>query len=281
MSPSRRDVRRGAAVAAATTAGVLGAGSAGWAGAAAEERDSTGGVTGSPAYALPDMHVGGDTGPRPTVARLVWQARTTEPLLALTFDDGPESPYTREYLDVLDELGVRATFNIVGARAKENLADVRRESARGHELGNHSWSHPDLSTLDERTVREQLERTDTLIRRVSGRGPAMLRPPFGHLSGITLRVAGEMGYDIALWSLEMHEKSQGPAANADYLAGHLVPGTVLLAHDGGGRQRRVGVAALPLFVRQARARGYEFVTMSELLAASSSDSRAAGSQSPR
>lgn len=281
MSPSRRDVLRGAAVAAATTAGVLGLGSAGWAGATVEEHDSASSVTGSPAYALPDMHVGGDTGPRPTVARLIWQARTTEPLLALTFDDGPEAPYTREYLDVLDAAKVRATFNIVGERAAENLADVRREVARGHELGNHSWSHPDLSSLDERTVREQLERTDALVRRVSGRPPAMLRPPFGHLSGVTLRVAGEMGYDIALWSLELHEKSQGPAANAAYLAAHLVPGTVLLAHDGGGRQRRVGVEALPPFIRQARARGYEFVTMSELLAASSSDSRAAGSQSRR
>jgi peptidoglycan/xylan/chitin deacetylase (PgdA/CDA1 family) len=199
--------------------------------------------------------------------RIIWKVDTDEKLLALTFDDGPKPENTLAVLDVLEAKKVRATFNLVGSRALAYPDLVRRELAGKHEIGNHTWSHGDLAFLSRRDTEAQLRRADEAIERVTGRRPSIFRPPKGHLTGTALASATRLGYDVVLWSLQLHETAFDAAGNARYVADNVTPGTILLAHDVGNPSRRVGLSALPLLIDQLRDRGYSFVTTSELLEA--------------
>jgi len=199
--------------------------------------------------------------------RVLWQVATSARKVALTFDDGPVPDNTIATSDVLRRYGVRATFNLVGHRMMAHQDLVRRELADHHELGNHTFTHADLPRRSPAEVRAELHQTHELITRLSGREPRLLRPPYGNVSGDALRAAGELGYDVVGWSLQFHEDLYDAPGNAAYLSAHLEPGSVILAHDTGNPSRRKDVAALPALIRAGWDRGYEFVTVSELLAA--------------
>jgi len=191
---------------------------------------------------------------------------TTEKLVALTFDDGPRPEYTPQFLDVLDEARVPATFFVVGRHLEEHAGLVRHRLGR-HEVGNHSWSHDDLATLDLAGARRELERTHEAIKRHTGREATLLRPPYGHLGGSTVLAADAMGYDIALWSHQMRERRYAgdPTAQAQDLIDTMRPGSIVLAHDAGDKRRLVALNALPAMIAALQERGYRFVTVSELL----------------
>jgi peptidoglycan/xylan/chitin deacetylase (PgdA/CDA1 family) len=201
-----------------------------------------------------------------TVTRVAWRVDTDQRLIALTFDDGPLPDYTRLALDVCAAMNVRATFNLVGSRVEAHPDLARAELFRGHEVGNHTWSHRDMSRLSAAEAYEEVAHAHRVIERVTGQSPRHLRPPYGHLDGTAIAAAGELGYDIVLWSLQMHETEWGPAGNARYVLQSAVPGTILLAHDAGNSSRIVGLRALPAIVQGLRGQGYRFVTTSELLA---------------
>ncbi|MEV4345242.1 polysaccharide deacetylase family protein [Actinoplanes sp. NPDC049596] len=192
---------------------------------------------------------------------------TTEKLVALTFDDGPQPDYTARFLDVLDEARAPATFFMVG-RHLEAHADLVHGRLDRHEVGNHSWSHDDLATLDLAAARRELERTHEAIKRHTGRDTKLLRPPYGHLGGSTVLAADAMGYDIALWSHQMRERkfAGDPTAQARDLVDTMRPGAIVLAHDAGDKRRLLALDALPTLIATLRTQGYRFVTLSELLA---------------
>lgn len=204
---------------------------------------------------------------RLTETRIIWKAPTSEKLIALTFDDGPMPRYTPAILDILAEKKVRATFMVVGERVEANPDLFRREMAGKHEIGNHTWSHQVLPMTDRAGVDREMRRTDEIIEKLSGKRPTLFRPPRGCISGDCLTVASRLEYDVLMWSLQLHEDAFDAAGNVSYVAGKLVPGTVLLAHDYGNASRAVGLKALPGLIDAVRARGYEFVTASELLTA--------------
>ncbi|OJF14813.1 polysaccharide deacetylase family protein [Couchioplanes caeruleus] len=196
-----------------------------------------------------------------------YRVDTTQQLVALTFDDGPAPQWTPMVLDALDAANVPATFFMVGENLEKHADLVRGRLAR-HEIGNHSWSHADLATLDLQEVGRELERTHEAIQRLTGRTPTLMRPPFGHLGGSTVLAAARMGYTITLWSEAMHEiRYKGdPAAQARYIVDAVKPGTIVLAHDEGDDRRLVTVRGLPAMFDGLRRRGFRFVTVSELLA---------------
>jgi peptidoglycan-N-acetylglucosamine deacetylase len=206
----------------------------------------------------------------------------TQKLVALTFDDGPRPDYTPRFLDVLDEARVPATFFLVGRNLERHAGLVRGRLDR-HEVGNHSWSHDDLATLDLTGARRELERAHDAIRRHTGREPALMRPPYGHLGGSTVLAADAMGYDIVLWSHQMRERKYAgdPTAQAQDLIGTVRPGSIVLAHDAGDERRLIALNALPAMIAGLQEAGYRFVTVSELLAGRPADaSRASFSASP-
>ncbi len=202
------------------------------------------------------------------VARVIWHVPTDQRLVALTFDDGPGPDYTPRVLDALDAADAPATFFMVGERlaAHHRLVDGRLDR---HEVGNHTWSHAELAQLDYPAAYAQLRRTHDAIGRYLGRVPTLLRPPWGHLGGSALLAADALGYEVVLWSLEMHEAKYAgnPAGQVADIARSAAPGAIVLAHDYGNTQRLVTVDHLGALVGAIRARGYTLVTVSQLLAA--------------
>ena len=201
----------------------------------------------------------------PTSTRLLWRALTDEPVLALTFDDGPGPRFTAPLLDALEAEDVRATFFLVGERARQHPDLVRRQVAAGHQLGNHSWNHSDLSMMSREQVRRQLRRTNDALAELGGQVPTVLRPPWGRISGTVMHVAAEQHLDVAVWDVRLLERERDAPGNVRHVLDELRPGMVLLAHDAGPGPHEVGLAALPGIVQGARARGFRFVTVSEML----------------
>ena len=190
------------------------------------------------------------------------------PEVALTFDDGPNPPYTGQILGILARYQVPATFFCVGLQASAHPADVARMAAAGHGLGNHTWSHPFLPDLTRAQLAEQLDRTDEAVSRAAGgREPGLFRPPYGSRSPDVLRWLGERGSTIVLWDVDPSDWARpGAAVIAGRVLTQTRPGTIILMHDGGG-DRSQTVAALPLVIEGLLDRGFRFTRADALLAA--------------
>lgn len=189
-----------------------------------------------------------------------------ENLCAITFDDGP-STNTGHLLDQLAAYGVPATFFLLGKNAALRPQMVRRIVAEGHEVGNHSWSHPKLRALNREQQREELARTDALLREL-GVVPRHMRPPYGAYNEDTLAVVEELGLSVLLWSQDSHDWRRLPVNYAllPNTMGHVyATGTlrgIFLFHD----TRRRTVDDLPRIIQELRAGGCQrFVTVSEYL----------------
>ena len=189
-----------------------------------------------------------------------------ENLCALTFDDGP-SNYTPRLLDLLDEHGVTATFFMLGRNAQRLPNVVRRVVAEGHEVGIHTWSHPNLMTVGP--LRRRAEIGDTLaLLRTLGADPVILRPPYGNRDPQVDELAAEMGLRVILWS---HDSLDWKMTQADY--GAIPDAYGRVAKDGSLRGiflfhdiHRHTIDDLPRIVEQLRAAGCQrFVTVSEYL----------------
>lgn len=198
---------------------------------------------------------------------VTYYVETDEPVVAFTFDDGPGPKWTPMVLDALDEWRIPATFFMVGRELAVH-ADLVRGRLDRHEVGNHSWSHPDLATLDLRRVREQLDRTDRVIEAVTGRRTRLMRPPYGHLGGSTVLAADSLDYHVVLWSHQMRERRyrKDPAGQVRDIVDNVRPGAIVLAHDVGPARRLVALRHLGAMFAGLKARGFRFATVSELLA---------------
>jgi peptidoglycan/xylan/chitin deacetylase (PgdA/CDA1 family) len=196
-----------------------------------------------------------------------YYVETTEPVVAFTFDDGPGPNWTPMVLDALDLAQVPATFFMVGEQLQKHAGLVRDRMAR-HEIGNHSWSHDDLATLDRPKVEDELARTHEMIQKVFGRTPTLMRPPYGHLGGSTLLAANQFGYDVVLWSQLMRERqfADDPDGQVRDIVDNARPGSIILAHDIGKEHRLVALRRLGAMFAGLRARGFRFATVSELTA---------------
>lgn len=178
--------------------------------------------------------------------------------VALTFDDGP-GPYTAGLLDTLKKDGVRATFFMLGENVGGHRAVVRRMALEGHELADHSWSHPQLTALSPAEVRSQIERTQKAIKEASGGvEPTLMRPPYGATNKHVGRI---IGMPLILWSVDTLDWRYRNVAR-DVRVGIKEPksGGIILFHD----IHKTSVEAIPQVVDGLRKRGFTFVTVSEL-----------------
>ncbi|MFJ3881033.1 polysaccharide deacetylase family protein [Streptomyces sp. NPDC090077] len=185
--------------------------------------------------------------------------------VALTFDDGPLPPYTGQVLDVLERYGLPATFFCVGMNARAHPEELARMRAQGHEVANHTWSHPFLPELTRPQLHEQLQRTQEAVAEASG-GPAptLFRPPYGARTPEVLGWLAETGSRVVLWDVAPDDWTMpGATTIARRILDAVRPGSVVLLHDGGG-DRSQTVAALPLVIESLLADGYRFVTVSGL-----------------
>jgi peptidoglycan-N-acetylglucosamine deacetylase len=190
--------------------------------------------------------------------------------LALTYDDGPNDPYTLQLLEVLARHEVRATFFLVGQFVQQRPDIVRAVVAAGHDIGNHTWSHPYLIWATPAEARRQLERTSKVIEDVTGQTPALFRPPFGGRRPGTFGLVRELGMTPIMWRVSTYDwEADSPEFILDKARKGVRGGDVILMHDGGhtrmGVNRGHTVAATDRLISEYRVKGYEFVGVSEML----------------
>ncbi|MCB1360117.1 MAG: polysaccharide deacetylase family protein [Rhodobacter sp.] len=200
-------------------------------------------------------------------APILARVDTRQPLVALTFDDGPTAGQTEAILDVLAERGVRATFFITGLEAENQPAETRALVSAGHVLGNHSFTHRRMVLARPSWVREELALTDAAIRAAGQHGPILFRPPFGKKLFVLPWVLAQQGRLTIMWDVA---PDSDPSADAQTITRTALaqarPGSIILLHAM-ARSRAATRAALPAIIDGLRARGFRLVTVPELLAA--------------
>ena len=197
---------------------------------------------------------------------IVWQVETTKPVAAITFDDGPDPAFTPRVLDALARHDAKATFFLVGRRARQQPDLLARIRAEGHEVANHTETHGrTLLQPASRFERELLEGEKTLG--LSAARPKLFRPPGIWLRPSQQALAARHGYLTVLGSAYAFDPYQPPTRYIEWvIARNLRPGVIVVLHDAGG-DRAHTVAALPPILRAAKEKGLRLVTLSDLLAA--------------
>jgi peptidoglycan/xylan/chitin deacetylase (PgdA/CDA1 family) len=186
------------------------------------------------------------------------------PYIALTFDDGPHATLTPKLLDLLAAHHMRATFFVVGQNAADHPDILRRAVREGHEIGNHSWSHPNLGRMSDEAVRRELQKTDDAIFAAIGKHPTLLRPPYGSITARQKRwIHDDFGYRIITWDVDpLDWKRPGPSVVTNRILKETRPGSIVLAHD----IHPPTIEAMPATFDQLDRKGFKSVTVSELLA---------------
>jgi Predicted xylanase/chitin deacetylase len=198
------------------------------------------------------------------------EIKTSRKIVALTFDDGPNPPYTGRLLDVLRAEGVPATFFLIGRNAEKHPDVVRRIVAEGHQVGNHTYNHVDLLKADRATIADEVDRTTTVIQSITGFPAKVVRPPHGFRDAVVMEVMAERNLKVVEWSVSSRDwTNPGVETIVRRTIDKVKSGAVILLHDGDGvaasASRAQTVAAAGLIIRELKARGYEFVTVDEIL----------------
>lgn len=192
--------------------------------------------------------------------------------VALTFDDGPDRRFTPAILDILKKEGAPATFFVTGANGGENVDLLRRMIAEGHEIGNHTFTHPDIGDISVKQLEMELNSTQRLFESKLGRQSIYFRPPYGTdaepetpAEVKPLEVAERLGYIVVGERIDPHDwQTPGRDEIVKAVIDQAGTGNIILLHDGGG-DRSETIAALPDIIHELRNRGYVFVPVSALL----------------
>ena len=195
--------------------------------------------------------------PRPDVSLV-----PRRPWIALTFDDGPHPVMTERLLAMLKNEGVPATFFVVGKMAARYPQILQEISRQGHEIANHTYSHPNLARADKKTLLTELAQTRSIIQKLTGQDTLLYRPPGGNYSRQSLKVASQAGYHMILWTVLTKDVN---GASIPVMQHHVLSsasdGAIVLMHSGIPNT----VDMLPSVIEKLRAQGYHFVTVSQLL----------------
>jgi peptidoglycan/xylan/chitin deacetylase (PgdA/CDA1 family) len=195
------------------------------------------------------------------------QVNVNGPYIAMTFDDGPSggsTNNTNRLLDLAAKDHIKLTFFLIGENAARYPKLVQRELAEGHEVGNHSYTHPVLSKMSDDAVRAEIQKTQDAIISASGYRPILMRPPYGAMTPRQrLWISQEFGVKIILWSVDpLDWKNPGVDVVASRIIAAARPGSIILSHD----IHEHTVDAMPKVFDTLLAKGYKFVTVSELIA---------------
>lgn len=199
--------------------------------------------------------------------------RTSDKVRVLTFDDGPDPEYTPKILDILRSRNVRATFFVIGANAERDPSLIRREYAEGHEIGNHTYSHPNIAATSAERTRLELTAAVRIIENLLGVSTALFRPPYNADSNpetpdefVPIWRAQQAGYITVAEGVDPRDWEPGstPEGILKIIREQQDEGNIILLHDGGG-DRTATVAALPRIIDYFRQRGYRFTLAGDLI----------------
>lgn len=181
--------------------------------------------------------------------------------IALTFDDGP-GIYTDKLLSYLNNYKAKATFFMIGPSAQRYPSIVKRVFDDGHQIGNHTWSHPSLPGLSPEQVQNEISSTNNILQGITGIKPNTLRPPYGSTNATVQRVASSLGMSSILWSVDTRDWAD---RNSNIVCNRAIsnarPGAIILMHD----IHRTSVEAVPCILQNLSSQGYQFVTVDKLL----------------
>ncbi len=184
--------------------------------------------------------------------------------IALTFDDGPNHTTTPELLDFLEEEHVTATFFVLGNMVQKNPSVLRRiaSSPLGHQIGNHSWSHPDFTTISEAAIKDEVDRTQKVIEDTVGASlRRIMRPPYGAIDQPRRELLEAMGYEVVLWTVDSKDTLKGFPREAKPIADQILKkthsGSVVLLHD----IHKYSVEAVKIALPQLKKRHCTFATV--------------------
>jgi peptidoglycan/xylan/chitin deacetylase (PgdA/CDA1 family) len=208
----------------------------------------------------------------PVFGKVYYKGNCPEKVVALTFDDGPNEPYTSEIIDILDSYKVKATFFVIGKNVELYPDTAKRMIAEGYVLGNHSYSHNANHALTEYGARD-LVVAEKAISDTVGVKPHLYRPPHGKKSPWELEAVRDQGMIEVTWSVSTGELNvTSPVSVAEKIVSETHPDGIILLHDGYGTShncnkadKSLTVEALPLIIEKLQAEGYRFVTVPELL----------------
>lgn len=187
-----------------------------------------------------------------------------EKALALTFDDGPSAEHTPAVLHILEEYGATASFFCIGERMECNKELVREIIARGHTIGNHSYTHsPVFSLFNKKKVVEEIMRTNALIKETTGQECRLFRPPFGVLNPQIAKAATACGMRVIGWNIRSYDTtSRDPEKVVSRVLSKIKPGSVILLHD----NREHAATILRAILAHAKAEGYHYKPAHALIA---------------
>ncbi|MFC4752548.1 LysM peptidoglycan-binding domain-containing protein [Exiguobacterium profundum] len=200
-------------------------------------------------------------------SKFVTSVNTTSKVVALTFDDGADGANTNKILDILAKNNVKATFFLTGSGANNHPQYIKNIAAKGHQLGNHSYTHPDFTKLTATQMKSELDRTETLIKSLTGKTTKpIFRAPFGAVNSTVLSGVGAAGYGYTIqWNIDTIDWKGLTASQINTkVQTNIKPGSIVLMHTGAGAPGTP--LALPTMISQLKAKGYKFVTVSQLLA---------------
>lgn len=194
-----------------------------------------------------------------------YRGSSSLPYIALTFDDGPHPTHTPKLLNILRQHNVKATFYVTGQNASRYPALLRRMVQEGHEIGNHTYTHPNLTKLSDAEIRSQLNKTVAAISSAANVKPRTFRPPYAAMTSRQRAwVKAEYGYPIIFWDVDPQDwKDRNSSIVSSRLLSGTRNGSILLLHD----IHATSIAAVPRTINGLLGKGFKFVTVSQLLSA--------------
>jgi peptidoglycan-N-acetylglucosamine deacetylase len=200
----------------------------------------------------------------------VTQVPVTQKVVALTYDDGPNPPFTDQIVEYLRGAHVHATFFVVGKAVQAYPDIVRTEVRNGDAIGNHTWDHAHLVLLSKKHVEREIDEAEAAIATAAGVHPTIFRPPFGARDFLVLQIAHDRGYKVIMWSVPLPSDwtNPPPAVIAQRVLKNVKNGSIIVLHDGNKGMygnRSSTVAATKLIVTALLNEGYRFVTVPELI----------------
>ena len=199
-------------------------------------------------------------------SKVYTRVATTEKVVALTFDDGSDGTNIPVILSILSNYNVKATFFLTGKAVINHPTRIKSIVAKGHAIGNHSYSHPYFTKISTTSMKSQLTKTETLIKDLTGKtSKPYFRPPYGAYNTLVLQTVGSIGYTKTIkWNIDTIDWD-GRSAYRIYskVLNNIVPGSIVLMHVGAGA--KYTPTALPTMIKGLKAKGYRFVTIPQLL----------------
>lgn len=185
--------------------------------------------------------------------------------IALTFDDGPHPKQTPMILDLLDQYGIKATFFTVGINASYYSEVLANVASRGHEIGNHTYSHPHVSEINQSILEEEIKKCEEKVYEITDRRTKLFRPPEGMIDSDVLHALQTLDYRVILWDIDTRDWAHtSPKEIADNVISKISSGDIILMHDYIGTNSPT-YEAMQIFIPELIKKGYKFVVVSELI----------------